>query len=95
MERMRRTHSNGFHPLQMDPRRELQESLPLCHPHDDYLKDFQPMSRKLTLGTVTIILFSEIRPAFHDNFRFLPFTVQDDNQHPRPSTSKEGVLTWV
>lgn len=43
---MRRNHANGFHPMGMDPRRELQESLPLCHPHDDYLKDFQPMSRK-------------------------------------------------
>lgn len=26
-----------------DPRRELAESLPLCHPNDDYLKDFTPM----------------------------------------------------
>lgn len=25
-----------------DPRRELAESLPLCHPNEDYLKDFQP-----------------------------------------------------
>lgn len=51
MDRMRRNHSNGFHPSgmdRMDPRRELRESLPLCHPnnHDDYLKDFTPMSRK-------------------------------------------------
>lgn len=36
--------SNGFHP--MDPRRELADSLPLCHPHDDYLKDFTPMTSK-------------------------------------------------
>lgn len=27
----------------MDPRRELAESLPLCHPNDDYLKDFSPV----------------------------------------------------
>lgn len=25
-----------------DPRKELMESLPLCHPNEDYLKDFQP-----------------------------------------------------
>lgn len=44
MERMRRGNSNGFqHAL---VRRELEDSLPLCHPNDDYLKDFQPMSRK-------------------------------------------------
>lgn len=28
----------------MDPRRELAESLPLCHPNEDYLKDFSPVS---------------------------------------------------
>lgn len=49
MDRMRRNHSNGFNPSGMDPRRELRESLPLCHPHDDYLKDFTPMSRKLSI----------------------------------------------
>lgn len=27
-----------------DPRRELAESLPLCHPNEDYLKDFSPVS---------------------------------------------------
>lgn len=45
---MRRTNanSNGYHSLVMDPRRELADSLPICHP-DDYLTDFQPMSRKL------------------------------------------------
>lgn len=31
-------------PGRMDPRRELAESLPLCHPHEDYLKDFSPVS---------------------------------------------------
>lgn len=48
MDRMRRTNanSNGYHSLVMDPRRELADSLPICHP-DDYLTDFQPMSRKL------------------------------------------------
>lgn len=25
-----------------DPKRELRDSLPLCHPNEDYLKDFQP-----------------------------------------------------
>lgn len=45
---MKKAGSNGFpRPLGMDSRRELQDSLPLCHPHDDYLKDFQPISRKL------------------------------------------------
>lgn len=32
---------NGF---RMDPRRELADSLPLCHPQDEYLKLFTPMS---------------------------------------------------
>lgn len=31
----------------MDPRRELADSLPLCHPHDEYLKLFTPMSGKI------------------------------------------------
>lgn len=31
----------------MDPRRELAESLPLCHPNEDYLKDFSPVSDRL------------------------------------------------
>jgi hypothetical protein len=30
----------------MDPRRELAESLPLCHPNDDYLGLFSPSSEK-------------------------------------------------
>lgn len=39
--------SNGFHSIGMtDPRRELADSLPLCHPNDDYLKDFTPMMGK-------------------------------------------------
>lgn len=45
-ERMKRKTVPG----RMDPRRELAESLPLCHPHEDYLKDFSPVStdRQLT-----------------------------------------------
>ncbi|XP_053693139.1 WD repeat-containing and planar cell polarity effector protein fritz [Sabethes cyaneus] len=35
--------SPSYNPLIADPRRELAESLPLCHPNDDYLKDFTPM----------------------------------------------------
>ncbi|XP_037033814.1 WD repeat-containing and planar cell polarity effector protein fritz [Bradysia coprophila] len=35
---------NGFHKLMTDPQRELADSLPLCHPNDEYLKDFMPMS---------------------------------------------------
>ncbi|XP_004531277.1 WD repeat-containing and planar cell polarity effector protein fritz [Ceratitis capitata] len=27
-----------------NPKKELADSLPLCHPHDDYLKDFNPLS---------------------------------------------------
>ncbi|XP_050299612.1 WD repeat-containing and planar cell polarity effector protein fritz homolog isoform X2 [Anthonomus grandis grandis] len=30
----------------MDPRRELAESLPLCHPNEDYLKDFAPIRKE-------------------------------------------------
>lgn len=40
-ERMKR---KTVYPGMMDPRRELAESLPLCHPHEDYLKDFSPVS---------------------------------------------------
>ena len=42
-ERMKR--KPGF-PRMMDPRRELAESLPLCHPNDDYLGLFSPSSDK-------------------------------------------------
>uniref|UniRef100_A0A1B0GKH0 Putative fritz isoform a n=1 Tax=Lutzomyia longipalpis TaxID=7200 RepID=A0A1B0GKH0_LUTLO len=35
--------SNGYHQI-TDPQRELADSLPLCHPNDEYLKDFTPMS---------------------------------------------------
>lgn len=35
---------NAFHKLLTDPQRELADSLPLCHPNDEYLKDFAPMS---------------------------------------------------
>lgn len=40
-ERMKR---KTVFPGMMDPRRELAESLPLCHPNEDYLKDFSPVS---------------------------------------------------
>lgn len=43
-DRMKR--ANGFHKLMTDPQRELADSLPLCHPNDEYLKDFTPMSGK-------------------------------------------------
>lgn len=29
----------------MDPQKELADSLPLCHPNEDYLKDFAPIKR--------------------------------------------------
>lgn len=29
----------------MDPKRELAESLPLCHPNEDWLKDFSPVAK--------------------------------------------------
>uniref|UniRef100_A0A6B2E8R7 Uncharacterized protein n=1 Tax=Phlebotomus kandelakii TaxID=1109342 RepID=A0A6B2E8R7_9DIPT len=35
--------SNGYHQIH-DPQKELADSLPLCHPNDEYLKDFTPMS---------------------------------------------------
>lgn len=40
-ERMKR--KTAFPGIMMDPRRELAESLPLCHPNEDYLKDFSPV----------------------------------------------------
>lgn len=42
-ERMKR---KTVFPGMMDPRRELAESLPLCHPNEDYLKDFSPVVEK-------------------------------------------------
>uniref|UniRef100_A0A182PJN4 Uncharacterized protein n=1 Tax=Anopheles epiroticus TaxID=199890 RepID=A0A182PJN4_9DIPT len=33
-----------------DPKRELAESLPLCHPNEDYLKDFTPMQDLISNG---------------------------------------------
>lgn len=38
---------NGFRSLMTDPEKELADSLPLCHPNDEYLKDFNPISGKL------------------------------------------------
>lgn len=84
---MRRNHPNGYHP--MDPRRELQESLPLCHPNDDYLKDFMPMSCK---HTKSIVSFDKKKIIIKFLYSIL---VQDDQQPSKPSNSKEGVLTWV
>lgn len=47
---MKKSGSNGVaRSLGMDSRRELQDSLPLCHPNDDYLKDFQPVNRMLSI----------------------------------------------
>lgn len=39
---------NGYaRPLTMttltNPKKELADSLPLCHPNDEYLKDFNPL----------------------------------------------------
>lgn len=45
---------NGFHSLVTDPRKELADSLPLCHPNDDYLKDFTPMSSASSLSLPTL-----------------------------------------
>lgn len=44
---------NGFHSLVTDPRKELADSLPLCHPNDDYLKDFTPMTSSTTSSSST------------------------------------------
>ncbi|XP_059613987.1 WD repeat-containing and planar cell polarity effector protein fritz [Phlebotomus argentipes] len=35
--------ANGWSQI-TDPQKELADSLPLCHPNDEYLKDFTPMS---------------------------------------------------
>jgi WD repeat-containing and planar cell polarity effector protein len=37
------------HPMYADPKKELAESLPLCHPHDDWLKDFAPVQGKVVV----------------------------------------------
>jgi hypothetical protein len=39
-------HHRRSHQMFADPKKELAESLPLCHPHDDYLKDFMPIQGK-------------------------------------------------
>ncbi|XP_028133265.1 WD repeat-containing and planar cell polarity effector protein fritz-like [Diabrotica virgifera virgifera] len=33
-----------------DPQKELADSLPLCHPNEDYLKDFTPVKKEDTDG---------------------------------------------
>lgn len=40
IDRMKKQNGHG---RGTDPRRELADSLPLCHPNDEYLKDFTPM----------------------------------------------------
>lgn len=80
--------SNGFHSIGLtDPRRELADSLPLCHPNDDYLKDFTPMN-----GTYA-------NPAAFDgnnHFFFVCLSAVHDDQQPSTSSNvQEGVLTWV
>ncbi|XP_049531237.1 WD repeat-containing and planar cell polarity effector protein fritz [Anopheles darlingi] len=41
----------GYGPFSIaDPKRELAESLPLCHPNEDYLKDFTPMQELISNG---------------------------------------------
>lgn len=40
IDRMKKPNGHG---RVTDPRRELADSLPLCHPNDEYLKDFTPM----------------------------------------------------
>lgn len=72
---MRRNHSNGFHPPGMDPRRELRESLPLCHPHDDYLKDFTPMSRKFST-----LFISENEAKYRFSGYFFQFKSTNNHQ---------------
>lgn len=42
MDRLKRP--NGFRSRLTEQQKELADSLPLCHPNDDYLKDFAPMS---------------------------------------------------
>lgn len=50
--------SNGIERLRYtDPRRELADSLPLCHPDEDFLKDFQPASAE---GKRIIVWWKEV-----------------------------------
>lgn len=83
--------SNGFHSTgMMDPRRELADSLPLCHPNDDYLKDFTPMNGKCLQCICHELLF-EITCEFYSYHSI----VHDDQQPSTSSNVQEGVLTWV
>lgn len=46
-DRTKKAFPNNVHQVQtFDSRRELQDSLPLCHPNDDYLKDFKPLRER-------------------------------------------------
>lgn len=40
-----------------NPKKELADSLPLCHPHDEYLKDFNPLSA----GIYIVFIYSILR----------------------------------
>ncbi|KXJ73953.1 hypothetical protein RP20_CCG014676 [Aedes albopictus] len=67
-----------------DPKRELAESLPLCHPNDDYLKDFTPMQGKFSspnkikesLSSVTVVFVPEIMSNSSDQHQH-----QQQQQH--------------
>lgn len=48
-DRMKR--KTVFPGMAPDPRRELRESLPLCHPNEDYLKDFSPVVDRPSTST--------------------------------------------
>lgn len=88
MDRIKRQPNGYHHPLVTDPKRELADSLPLCHPNDEYLKDFQPMSCKH-------LLFNCISSHFHEISRFhYDFSAREDQQ-TNASTIQDGVLTWV
>lgn len=46
----------AYHSTLMDPKRELADSLPLCHPNEDYLKDFTPMQgEKMNIVTLEFV----------------------------------------
>lgn len=80
---------NGYRNGLTDPRKELADSLPLCHPNDDYLKDFTPMSSKTLHISLSLIRCSNVIHSL------LIYSVNDDQQPSTSSNVQEGVLTWV
>lgn len=64
---------NGYaRPLAMttltNPKKELADSLPLCHPNDEYLKDFNPLTTTITTtSTAAVASSAGIIPSANTN----------------------------